>query len=100
MERCLRQGTIADPPAFSAGGPCERIAPPASAVNALAKIDGPTPKALGVGRFLYYWFPSVVSGVTERPTNEAVYATTAFSCGGSNKIAPWTRAKRVPRRVP
>ena len=24
----------------------------------------------------------------------------AFSCGGSNKIAPWTRAKRVPRRVP
>src|SRR5687767_6754099 len=24
----------------------------------------------------------------------------AFCCGGSNKIAPWTRAERVPRRVP
>lgn len=24
----------------------------------------------------------------------------AFCCGGLNKIAPWTRAQRVPRRVP
>jgi hypothetical protein len=24
----------------------------------------------------------------------------AFCCGGTHKIAPWTRAKRVPRRVP
>ena len=24
----------------------------------------------------------------------------AFCCSGSNKVAPWTRAERVPRRVP
>ena len=28
------------------------------------------------------------------------YQRMAFSCSGSNKIATWTRAQRVPRRVP
>lgn len=36
---------------------------------------------------------------TLRLTTYQSYQRMAFCCGGSHKIAPWTRAKRVPRRV-